>query len=215
MRHATGRPGLSAMGAALALAACAAAPPPAAVPAAHEPSEPSLDASFDWHVLLPAPIGTLLRDMPMKLHDVLLFRGEDAAAAARGARSTGPWPPGDPDRADCHAPDGPPPRFAASIPQQYMLCFEHDRLARVEAVVRLDPVAGTASRLFERACEGWGSPAAPSSPPGVVATCEGGEGGVVWSAHLSTDETSDPSASLLDMTLAVAPDETTPGNATP
>ena len=61
----------------LALAACAAAPKPVAAP----PAPPPLDASYDWHVLLVAPFGSVLKDVPLTLHEVLLFRDEARTAA--------------------------------------------------------------------------------------------------------------------------------------
>ena len=52
----------------LALAACAAPKPKAPEP---PPAPPPLDASYDWHVLLIAPFGSLLKDIPATLHEVL------------------------------------------------------------------------------------------------------------------------------------------------
>jgi len=60
------------------LAACAAskheiAPPPA--------KPPPPDASYDWHVLLIAPFGSVLKDIPLALHEVLVFRDEAQSAS--------------------------------------------------------------------------------------------------------------------------------------
>src|SRR3981081_818017 len=79
------------------LAACAVskheiAPPP--------PAPPPLDASYDWHVLLVAPFGSVLKDVPLTLHEVLLFRDEAHAASAA-------------DELECYAVDGKRPRFIA------------------------------------------------------------------------------------------------------
>src|ERR1700732_3251517 len=49
-------------------------PPP---PPAHEPA----DASYDWHGLLIAPFGSVLKDIPAALHEVLLFRDEAHSGA--------------------------------------------------------------------------------------------------------------------------------------
>src|SRR5260370_32924878 len=65
------------------------APPP---PAAHVPA----DASYDWHDLLIAPFGSVLKDIPVALHEVLLFRYEahdgaspdNASAAASECHGT-------------------------------------------------------------------------------------------------------------------------------
>src|SRR5258708_1712002 len=51
------------------------APPP---PATHEPG----DASYDCHGLLIAPFGSVLKDIPLALHEVLLFR-DDAHGSDR------------------------------------------------------------------------------------------------------------------------------------
>src|ERR1700685_3658498 len=103
------------------VAACAAskheiAPPPA--------KPPPLDASYDWHVLLIAAFGSVLKDVPATLHEVLLFRDE-----TRGAAATDEW--------ECYAVDSKPPRFIARAPAEYLLCFKQDRLSRIEATVRL------------------------------------------------------------------------------
>src|ERR1700737_4255137 len=50
-------------------------PPP---PPAHEPA----DASYDWHGLLIAPFGSVLKDVPVALHEVLLFRDEARGGTA-------------------------------------------------------------------------------------------------------------------------------------
>src|ERR1700733_7175110 len=98
--------------AALMLAACASsAPKPAAAPA---PAPSPLDASYDWHVLLVAPFGSVLKDVPLTLHEVLLFRDESARAAPAG-------------ELECYAVDGTRPRFIARSPSPYLLCFKQDR----------------------------------------------------------------------------------------
>ena len=109
-------------GAVLMLAACAASQPKPVVPP--EPAPAPLDASYDWHVLLVAPFGSVLRDVPLTLHEVLLFRDEAQHAAPA-------------DELECYAVDGTLPRIVARSPSEYLLCFKHDRLSRVEATVRL------------------------------------------------------------------------------
>src|SRR5580692_4038147 len=82
----------------LMLAACAApAPKPATTLA---PAPAPLDASYDWHVLLVVPFGSVLKDVPLTLHEVLLFR-DDAQHAAPA------------DELECYAVDGTSPRFVA------------------------------------------------------------------------------------------------------
>jgi hypothetical protein len=124
------------------------------------------DASYDWHGLQLTPFGTLLKESPIALHEVLLFHDE-----AHGS--------GDVDNKDCYAIDGAPPRFVGHQPDQYLLCFDHDRLNRIEASVRLR--ADEASQVFARACALWLKNTAPT---GGGNTCEGRDGGVSFSARL-------------------------------
>jgi hypothetical protein len=109
------------------------AAPPAAVPA-------PLDPSFDWHVLLVAPFGSVLKDIPLALHEVLLFRDQDSGA-------------GTSEDGECYAADVGAPRFLASAPDEYLLCFKRDRLTRIHATVRLPD--SEAPALFAAACAGW------------------------------------------------------------
>src|ERR1700681_2164864 len=88
-------------------------PPP---PPAHEPA----DASYDWHGLLIAPFGSVLKDIPVALHEVLLFREAHGWFAQDDVSA--------PD-ADCYATDAPAPRFVGHIPDEYLLCFRQDRLS--------------------------------------------------------------------------------------
>ena len=189
--------------ASLALAACAAAPPAAAPPpAAEAQAEPPLDASFDWHVLLPAPLGTLLRDMPLKLHEVLLFHDRMGVGAAVA--------PGVRDQSDCHAPDAGAPHFADHSPEEYLMCFLHDRLARIDAKVPLDAGGGNAARLFERICAGWGAIEAPAAAAPAEPACAGREDGVAWSARLLIDSSTEPAGAVLSVTLTLADDQRPP-----
>jgi len=115
-----------------------------APPAAKAP----LDASYDWHVLLLAPLGSVLKDIHVPLHEVLLFR--DAAEGRAAA-----------DDAECFAINGEPPRFMDRVPDEYLLCFRHDRLSRIEAAVRLP--ASNAAMAFADACGLWLKNAAATS----------------------------------------------------
>jgi hypothetical protein len=148
----------------LLFAACASAPknPPAPAPAA-TPAAPVLDASYDWHGLLLLPFGSVLKDAPFTLHEVLMFR--DAAHAAQG------------DDAECYAMERTPPPFLKRTPSEYLLCFKHDRLARVEATVNLP--AEEAAQIFAEACGLWqrnsgaGQTAAAPAAAGAAASGEG------------------------------------------
>jgi hypothetical protein len=163
----------------LALAACASpAPKPAALP----PAPPPLDASYDWHVLLVAPFGSVLKDVPLTLHEVLLFRDEAHAAAAA-------------DELECYAVDGKRPRFVARPSSEYLLCFKQDRLSRVEATVRLPN--DEAARIFADACGMW------SRSGQATDACAGSDGGIAYSGHLD----SEPDGSETQMSIQLdAPD---------
>ena len=167
-------------------------PPPA------EPQVP-VDASFDWHGLLIAPFGSVLKDVPAALHEVLLFRDQDPGAAT-------------PDDAECYASDAPAPHFVAHTPDEYMLCFKQDRLRRIQASVRLAET--DAAAVFAAACTGWlknaaarGGAAAGGTASGGAAgaesptvegadACEGRDGAVHFSAHLEREP-----APVLSITL--------------
>jgi hypothetical protein len=175
-------------------------------------TRPPADATYDWHVLLVVPFGVTLKDIPLTLHEVLLFRDE--------ARRTGAG-----DDAECYAPDGPAPRFIGSTPEEYLLCFKHDRLSRVQASVRLsDPQP---AGVFAAACEDWlrhaspapadaaapragapnaraqsagapsasaqsaGAPSASAASSGAPATgsCEGSDGAVRFNARFDEETT--------------------------
>jgi hypothetical protein len=165
--------------ASLLLGACAFAPKPA--PAVPPPKPLPLDASYDWHVLLPAPFGSGLKDVPLALHEVLQFHDEAPGAAVA-------------DDAECYAGDLSPPRFMERVPEEYLLCFKHDRLSRVQATMRLPREA--AAKIFADACGLWmknaGAEWAESRPPGNAA-CEGAEAQVLFSGRLE-GEPDDPEA---------------------
>jgi hypothetical protein len=171
-------------------------PPP---PAAHEP----LDASYDWHGLLIVPFGSVLKDIPVALHEVLLFRDEVRGATA--ADDPADAPAAD---AECYAADAPAPRFVGRMPDEYLLCFRQGRLSRIQASVRL--TAAEAPDIFAAACAGWSKNVAPATTgveapgavaPGVVApsvegqstaapmgaACEGRDGGVRFRGRLGEE----------------------------
>ena len=142
---------------------------------------PRADASYDWHALVIMPFGTLLKESSVALHEVLLFHDESRAAKEA-------------DRKDCFGVDAPPPRFMGGRPQSYLLCFNHDRLSRIDAAVGLS--AGTAAQEFAHACALWlkNSGAVP-----VGNACEGRDGDIAFSARL--DSAADESTLPLRLTL--------------
>jgi hypothetical protein len=164
----------------LLMTACAASkpriePPPAA--------PPPLDASYDWHVLVVAPFGSVLKDVPLATHEVLLFR-DSASGAPAG------------DEPECYAVNGTAPRFMARQPSEYLLCFKHDRLSRVEATVLLP--ADKTEQILADACGLWMKSAqappkadAPKTEAPTLGGCEGIEGNVAFAASIerSPDDT--------------------------
>lgn len=129
----------------------------------------ALDASYDWHVLVLVPFGMLLKASPIALHEVLLFHDEAPGSV-------------DADSKDCFTVDRPPPRFLDTQPDPYLLCFDHDRLTRIEASVRL--TATEARQVLSRACALWLKSSAP--PNADAGSCEGVEGRTAFSAHLAS-----------------------------
>jgi hypothetical protein len=123
-------------------------PPP---PAAQAPA----DASYDWHGLLIARFGSVLKDIPATLHEVLLFRDE----AQHGGASADNASAAD---AECYATDAPAPRFVGRAPDEFLLCFRQEHLSRIQASVRL--TAAEASEVFAAACSVWLKNAAPQNP---------------------------------------------------
>jgi hypothetical protein len=158
----------------LALAACAAPKPKAPEP---PPAPPPLDASYDWHVLLIAPFGSVLKDIPATLHEVLLFRDEEHNSAAA-------------DELECYAVDGQLPRLVAHRTAEYLLCFKRDRLSRIEASVRLP--ADEAAKIYADACGLWAK-----NGQSAADGCEGSERGVAYLGHLD----SEPQGSETAMTV--------------
>jgi hypothetical protein len=163
-------------GSVLTLVACAASAPKPAIPA--EPAPVPLDASYDWHVLLVAPFGSVLKDVPFTMHEVLMFRDEAARAAPA-------------DELECYAVDGAHPRFVARSPSEYLVCFKHDRLSRIEATVQLP--AEEAVRIYADACGLW-----LKKPFATGEECAGTDGGVRFAGHFEneTDESAQLSIQL-------------------
>jgi hypothetical protein len=200
----------------LALAGChspssrATAPEHAPPPNAQEPE----DASYDWHALLVAPFGSVLKEIPLTLHEVLLFKDEAHAGAKADDAAAD---------AECYAADSPGPRFVGRTPDEYLLCFRQDRLSRIQASVLL-PTA-QAPGMFAAACARWLKNAAATGrtePPNAAAPsatvpsgsdCVGRDGPVRFSGRLGEEsgrpdvpQTDGPAAeTTLSITLDSAP----------
>jgi hypothetical protein len=131
----------------------------------------------------------VLKDIPLTLHEVLLFRDEAHGSAAV-------------DDAECYAADTPPPRFLGQTPQEYLLCFKQDRLARIQASVRL--AAAEAPEVFAKACAGWLKNQTAPAPAQGSDACKGRDGDIRLSARL--EEEQDSAERTLSITLLSAPD---------
>jgi hypothetical protein len=148
------------------LSACASAPrlsvspPPVAPPPGPVPAPPAADPAYDWHGLMIAPFGSVLRDMPGALHEVLQFHDESRAQD-------------DAEDQDCYGTNAPTPDFAGRKLDGYLLCFRHDRLVRIEATLRLAP--DEAASVLARACAAW------------QGRCQGQEGDINFSVRLGED----------------------------
>ncbi len=177
------------------LSACNATRPPAqaASPAASV-APVTADASYDWHSLIIVPFGMLLKDSPIALHEVLLFR--DGSAPGVEVESK-----------ECYALEMQPPRFVGRRSDEYRLCFTHDHLRRIEASV--DVPSAQAAALFAQVCSAWmkKSPASrPAGSPPVSdgAPCSGREGRLSFSGLLgpaSVDTAMRLSIALVDTPL--------------
>jgi hypothetical protein len=136
--------------------------------------------SHDFGALVPAPFGTAFQDMPVPLTEVLVFHPP-------GAERTG-------EDADCFRPDG-AVSFLGRVPTEHLLCFDHDRLRRVQASVALP--AADAAAVFAAACADWrrGDAASTQEPE----ACEGHRGDIAFSARRA--EGPDPAAATVSITL--------------
>jgi hypothetical protein len=172
----------------LALAGCRAPPPRVSAPDRNAPPPAADELGYDWHGLAIAPFGSVLKDVPMALHEVLLFRDNGAADDAAAA-------------SECYAADAPAPLFLGRTPDEYLLCFKQDRLSRIQAAVLLP--AAEADGVFAAACAAWLRNAGAAAPgvatPGAAApACEGRDGAIRFRGRLEQDAESTLSITLDD-----------------
>jgi len=173
--------------AAALLAACASPKPGEKVPARGASAAAATAPIDDWHTLMVVPFGTLLRDVPYRLDEVVVFHDSASAAAGR-------------EDHECYTLRGAaPPRLFGQPVEQYSLCFSADRLNRIEASVSLP--AESASAQFAAVCAKW----QPTGAPGTSSSdrCESRDGATELDARL-TVSTAFPqlavSITLLDQT---------------
>jgi hypothetical protein len=185
---------------------CASHPKAPQAPAVPPPPPPPLlDASYDWHVLQVAPFGDVFKSVPLAMHEVLLFKEAQGGTA---------------EDAECYAMEEPAPQFIKRTPREFLLCFRHDRLARIEATVMLP--AADAAQILADACGLWLRNASAAAPPGSAEAadaspataargsaapneCEGRDGATGFSARL--DEVDNSAA---EVPLAIQLDERSP-----
>lgn len=113
----------------------------------------------------------------MALHEVLLFRDEEQGSSAANDGVAG--------ATECYAADAPAVHFLGRDPDEYLLCFQQDRLARIQARVRL-PTADSAG-VFAAACAAWLRNAAPADPALDASLCEGRDGDIRFRGRLEQE----------------------------
>jgi hypothetical protein len=170
---------------------CASAPHPDSSPAPREPppTPESITPAFDWRALLVVPFGTLLKDMPLALDEVIMFRDAAGAAACEA--------PSDAESGDCFSMDGAsPPQILARRPDSYLLCFEHDRLRRIETSVHV--AESESEPLLGALCAQWLGRARDTAR--TADSCAGREGTVEWRARRAqgADSSATLSITLID-----------------
>jgi hypothetical protein len=156
------------------LAGCRAPAPRAEAPGGTPASvaQPADDSLYDWHRLVIAPFGSMLKDIS-GLHEVLLFHDDAHGGGAA-------------DDAECYSTDAPAPLFVGRVPDEYLLCFKRDRLSRIQASVHLPADEGPAT--YAAACGAWLRHSVPAGEPHDGAGCDGLDGNIRFGGRLG-DET--------------------------
>jgi hypothetical protein len=187
LRHARIAAGFAAVavsGAAWLEGCAGSAPARGAAPTAALPAAPAA-VSHDVSPLVPAPFGTAFKDVPVALTEVLVFHQPDARRTSEDA--------------DCFRPNV-VVAFLGRAATEHLLCFDHDRLSRIEAAVVLP--AAEAPALFAAACADWqrGNPPAALGPD----ACEGRQGDIALSAR-RTDGPDSAAATVSITLVAISP----------
>jgi len=182
------------------VSACASGPPRPATAGA--PPGPAT-AVPDWQEIPVAPLGTTIAAMHPGLHEILYFQSPRSADGSADGSADAPAGAGDVGAAtDCYRANGPLPSVLNHASEDYVLCFLHDRLARVEAVLNLP--AAEARALEQRLCEAWlpGSLASVSGDD----VCGGRRGAAAFRVLLrSLKSDSGAALSIVVYTAAVVP----------
>lgn len=136
--------------------------------------------SHDFSELVVAPFGTAFKDISVPLTEVLVFHQADEASA----RGDG----------DCFRPNV-AVSFLGRTTTDHLLCFNHDRLQKIEATVAMP--AAEAPALFAAACADWqrGAAATVTEPD----ACEGRQHDIAFSARRTQGP--DPDAATVSITL--------------
>jgi hypothetical protein len=173
----------------------AAGTPAAGVPASEAPAgapkRPIISASHeDWRALIPAPFGSGLTQVQFPLKEVILFQGDAhgaAATPAAGAQAAS-------DDQECYSKSGGAFAFRGAETEDYVLCFFHERLFRVEAALRLPQEAS--EETFGQWCDDWLSGLTEVSRD--AERCEGRDKDTQFSATLAYEsELSGPLITVL------------------
>ncbi len=162
--------------------------PPAVATAATAPSPasaaPHLPPADDWRTLLPVPFDSTVAQVPFALKEVLLFQGAvQTGAVQTGAARTGESRRADSEPGDCFTTAENKPRLRGIEPDDYVLCFYHDRLYRVEAVLRLS--RELPPETFQHWCAQWLE--GLSAPQSDAERCAGSDADTTFEATLAYD----------------------------
>jgi hypothetical protein len=195
MARAQGRrePTFAAVAVAAVLAGCA-SPHSAERPTAPDTTRAAAPVpAEDWRSLITVPFGTLLKDVPYRLAEVVVFHDASGAPATHADR-------------ECYSlQESAPPRWFGRPVEEYSLCFSSDRLNRIEASVSL--AAESASARFAAACAEWrrrGTPGESASD-----RCEDRDGSTLVQATLMPAGASgEPTVSITLVDPAPSPDGT-------
>ena len=111
------------------------------------------------------------------------WHGVLAGAVQAGAAHTGESRSADSEPGDCFTAAGNKPRLRGIEPDDYVLCFYHDRLYRVEAVLRLS--RDLPAETFQHWCAQWLE--GLSAPQSETERCAGRDGDTAFEATLAYD----------------------------